>query len=102
MADAAQPALIWAENLKCWETSVQALMGASPPEHDETKALQDICSILNTLGANRDESHIFLPEAGGLDLHGARPGYEPDTIELAVKGPPASAGGLPGGWQATP
>ena len=56
------------------------------PEHCEWTNINDIIAVLNELGKYNSLNHLFFPDAGGLDLTGAKHSNEFMSIELNFEG----------------
>lgn len=52
------------------------------PKHCEWRKLEDIISILNTIGSIKNSNHMFYPSGGGLDVISSNLSSEPNCIEI--------------------
>ena len=69
------------ENRVNWIALQKEVFGDSAPDTQTWTHLDDIVRFLSRF-SKRDQSHVFLPSGGGIDLTGVRAAYEPDCIEL--------------------
>jgi serine/threonine-protein kinase len=70
------------ENLKNWDNFLNDLFDGDIPERYEWNDLQEIILILNKIGIDHNLNHMFFPDSGGHDLHGAADSVEDECIEL--------------------
>ena len=52
------------------------------PKHCEWIKLEDIISILNTIGSIKNSNHMFYPSGGGLDVLSSKLSTESNCIEI--------------------
>ena len=70
------------QTLMDWNALLRNIFPTTIPEHAEWTSADQIVETINQLGRIAPHNHMFLPNGGGLDIHGARLGHEPNTIEL--------------------
>ncbi|MBL8092040.1 MAG: protein kinase [Anaerolineales bacterium] len=67
-----------------WKDLQQQLFPITLPQRAVWENLNDIAYVLNLIGSVRALNHMFYPTGGGMDLQGARQGFEVNTIELDI------------------
>lgn len=70
------------KNIADWKNVHQQIFGSNIPESKEWTDINEIISILNTIGSIPDSNHTLFPISGGLDLEGATLSKENGCIEL--------------------
>jgi hypothetical protein len=68
-----------------WRDVQLKLFPYSMPQRAFWQEPDDIIRILNLLSSIDNLNHMLLPRRGGMDLIGARPGNEENTIELVIE-----------------
>jgi hypothetical protein len=70
------------EQLPKWEEMIKTLFNGDVPLEKEWHNLYDIVKVLDYVGKSSAANHTFLPNGGGLDLHGCTLSNEIGCIEL--------------------
>ncbi|MFC0273587.1 serine/threonine protein kinase [Metabacillus herbersteinensis] len=74
------------DQLPKWEDMIKTLFDGKVPLSKEWHGPQSIAKILDSIGHNQALNHTFLPNGGGLDLHGCSLSNENECIELNLGG----------------
>lgn len=70
-----------------WKYAQKKLFPIRTPGHAEWRGMEDIVSVLNTIGPKTNLNHLFFPTGGGLDLeHATLSQREEGCIELVTNG----------------
>jgi hypothetical protein len=72
------------ETLEDWKSMLDRLFPLGIPSSKRWSTASDIVDVLNTIGRNAPQNHMFFPNGGGMDLEGARVSHEPGAIELCA------------------
>lgn len=70
------------EQLPKWEEMIRKLFEGEVPLNKEWHDRKSIVEVLDFIGKDSALNHTFLPQGGGLDLHGCTLSNEDDCIEL--------------------
>jgi hypothetical protein len=74
------------EQLPKWKKMIQNLFNEDVPLSKEWHDPKDIVKVMDFVGKNSALNHTFLPNGGGLDLHGCSFSNEEQCIELNLAG----------------
>ncbi|UCZ54995.1 hypothetical protein LGQ02_09835 [Bacillus shivajii] len=70
------------KHLPKWEEMIKALFNGEVPLEKEWNNLYDIVKVMDYVGRSTAANHTFLPNGGGLGLHGCTVSSEAGCIEL--------------------
>lgn len=69
-------------NRQAWIDIQNKIFPTGIPKHCEWTKLEDIISVLNTIGSIDNSNHMFYPTGGGLDVESSKLSTETNCIEI--------------------
>lgn len=70
------------KNRQSWIEIQNKIFPIGIPKHCEWTKLEDIISVLNTIGSVDNSNHMFYPTGGGLDMVSSKMSTEANCIEI--------------------